>query len=278
MEKQKENEVEREEDREDMQFLKKKKRDRVLKNQTTLELEEQQRLARMTDKIEKRPVNTRFVLLKQSSTASIGGFGLDPSSFKGLQGAHSMVNLAKKGSKDRAEGINVSDLDETAFGGKDIRDELTALHYQNYNFSAKTLKRDNKNQADKEVQDVYQSKFQNLTVEESNDRSAVTSHYGGANSFREQPRPMTAQLQRKTTPAFMRRQESLAKRTKKKQDKDIDMKCRTIENKLQSAQMRRENNLNQIKMRLQFDQARKDHLGQQKIKDVEKTLKEEENP
>ena len=56
------------------------------------------------------------------------------------------------------------------------------------------------------------------------------------------------------------------------------MKCRTIENKLQSAQMRRENNLNQIKMRLQFDQARKDHLGQQKIKDVEKTLKEEENP
>ena len=68
----------------------------------------------------------------------MGGFRLDPASFKGLQGAHSMANLRNMANK--LGDINVSNFDEL-MGGKELGDELTALHYQNYNFTSKTLKK-----------------------------------------------------------------------------------------------------------------------------------------
>ena len=100
-----------------------------------------------------------------------------------------MANLRNMANK--LGDINVSNFDEL-MGGKELGDELTALHYQNYNFTSKTLKKGDQAHGDEDAHDVYQSKHQNLTVLDSADKSANTSNYGGASSFREYQRPQTA--------------------------------------------------------------------------------------
>ena len=63
-EKKKEIELDIKENHIDKEISKQKKRDRILKNQSTIEQKEQQRRAKMAERIEPKSINTRFVLLK----------------------------------------------------------------------------------------------------------------------------------------------------------------------------------------------------------------------
>ena len=49
----------------------------------------------------------------------------------------------------------------------------------------------------------------------------------------------------------------------------IDVMCKSIEGKMESAQRRKEQNLNQIKMRIKLENHRKERIFQQKVEEMQ---------
>lgn len=69
-EKKKESLLDKEEEKLDKEFLKQKKRERFLKNQSDNKLRANMRIEKLSERIEAKLANNRFVLLKHASNRS----------------------------------------------------------------------------------------------------------------------------------------------------------------------------------------------------------------
>lgn len=139
-------------------------------------------------------------------------------------------------------------------------DDLTTLHYQNIGFASGVMKP--KGGIDQDAESEY-----NLGLQEN--KFTPNAQKSKNKSYQ---RPLTAMVECISSQRERSRKKSSVHSSARKDDDDIEQRNKQIEERMESAARRRENKLNQIKMKIKLDHVRKERATVQKIKEVQETL------